>query len=115
MLLGNINVNTELRALPYLQAVAGGIYFWTYQLLVGERTGRMCWLGVLLNQQRHSCCPLLCAAYERIRLTIDCPGRALCQSRPCSKALAGRVQTRAHGIEQAPWIWMHQHHAAAPR
>jgi hypothetical protein len=34
VLLGNIGVNDELRDLPELQAVAGGIFFWTYQLLV---------------------------------------------------------------------------------
>ena len=34
ILLGNIDVNTELRALGGLQSVAGALFFWSYELLV---------------------------------------------------------------------------------
>lgn len=34
MLLGNIDVNNELRALQGLQGVAGALFFWSYELLV---------------------------------------------------------------------------------
>lgn len=34
MLLGNIDVNNELRALEGLQGVAGALFFWSYELLV---------------------------------------------------------------------------------
>lgn len=34
ILLGNIDVNTDLRALGGLQSVAGILFFWTYELLV---------------------------------------------------------------------------------
>jgi len=34
ILLGNIEVNTQLRALDGLQGVAGALWFWTYELLV---------------------------------------------------------------------------------
>lgn len=34
ILLGNIDVNTDLRALGGLQSVAGALFFWSYELLV---------------------------------------------------------------------------------
>ncbi len=34
ILLGNIDVNTELRQLGGLQSIAGALFFWSYELLV---------------------------------------------------------------------------------
>jgi len=39
ILLGNIEVNTKLRALGGLQSIAGAFFFWTYMLLVGGGRG----------------------------------------------------------------------------
>ena len=44
ILLGNIDVNSELRALGGLQSVAGALFFWSYELLVG---GVLAWRSTL--------------------------------------------------------------------
>ncbi len=36
ILLGNIDVNNDLRSLGGLQSVAGALFFWSYELLVGR-------------------------------------------------------------------------------
>lgn len=51
ILLGNIDVNTELRNLPGLQAVAGALFFWTYELLVFM----VGWIGAAQNTPGLGC------------------------------------------------------------